>query len=98
LAAHIDVEKDNRVNKNGSTVTIDVGGETLCKTIDAPLGEPANWISDDRLRDKFQRHAGRIYGSHHAQAIAAAVLDGPLDLPMRELAGQLRLRNQPDAG
>ena len=91
LAAHIDVEKDNHVTKNGSTVTIDVAGETLCKTIDAALGESANWISDDRLRDKFERHPGRIYGSQHAQAIAAAVLDGPLRMRARELAGQLRL-------
>ena len=91
LAAHVDVEKDSRVAKNGSTVTIEVAGETLRKTIDTPLGEPANWINDDRLRDKFQRHAGRIYGSHHAQAIAATVLDGPLDLPVRNLAARLRL-------
>jgi 2-methylcitrate dehydratase PrpD len=91
LAARIDVEKDNHVTKNGSTVTIDVAGETLCKTIDAPLGESANWISDDRLRDKFERHAGRIYGRQHAQAIAAAVLEGPLRTRARELAGQLRL-------
>ena len=91
LSAHIDVEKDNHVTRNGSTVTIDVAGETLCKTIDAALGESANWISDDRLRDKFERHAGRIYGSQHAQAIAAAVLDGPLRMRARELAGQLRL-------
>jgi hypothetical protein len=63
---------------------------TLRTTIDTPQGEPANWISDDQLRDKFEPHAGRIYGSHHAQAIAA-VLDGSIDLPVRDLAAQLRL-------
>ena len=65
--------------------------ETLHTTIDSPLGEPANWISDDWLRDKFERHAGRIYRSQHALGIAAAVLDGPLDMPACELAAQLRL-------
>jgi hypothetical protein len=46
------------------------------------------------LRDKFERHAGRIYGSQHAQAIAAAVLDEPLDMRARELAGQLRWQSK----
>jgi hypothetical protein len=32
----------------------------------------------------------QIYGSHHAETIAATVLNGQLDLPVRNLTAQLR--------
>jgi 2-methylcitrate dehydratase PrpD len=90
LATHINVEKDQHLGKNSSTVIIDVGGRTLCGSVDVPLGEPANWLSDDALRDKFERHAGRIYGIRDARVIAAAVLHAPMSTPIHELTTLLR--------
>jgi 2-methylcitrate dehydratase PrpD len=99
LAAHINVEQDERLPRNGSTVIIDAGGETLRTTIDLPLGEPANWISDDRLRDKFDRHARSVYGIEQSMSIAATVLDESPAIPVRELAARLRLhKGHNDAG
>ncbi len=94
LAAHINVQQDERLPRNGSTVIIDAGGETLRTTIDLPLGEPANWISDDRLRDKFDRHAGSVYGIEQSTSIAATVLDESPGIPVRELAARLRLHKR----
>jgi 2-methylcitrate dehydratase PrpD len=98
LAARISVEQSDGIAKNGCTVDVYVGNETLSTTVDLPLGEPQNWISDDRLRDKFQRHAGRVYGVEHAEAIAAAVLDGSPSMPMADLAAQLRLPTEAPGG
>ena len=98
LAARINVEKDDHLTKTSSTVIIDVGGQTLCRTIDVPLGEPANWISDDALRDKFERHAGRIYGIRDARVIAATVLDAPLSTPIHELTALLRCPSEESLG
>ncbi|HYX98412.1 MAG TPA: hypothetical protein VE908_02480, partial [Mycobacterium sp.] len=91
IAAHIEVDQDANLPKNGSTLIIDAGGEQIGTTIDLPLGEPANWISDDRLRDKFERHAGPIYGIQQSRGIATAVLDEPLGMSVRDLAARLRL-------
>ncbi|HZC10168.1 MAG TPA: MmgE/PrpD family protein [Mycobacterium sp.] len=91
IAAHIDVDQDANLPKNGSTLIIDAGGEQIGTTIDLPLGEPGNWISDDRLRDKFERHAGPIYGIPQSRGIATSVLDAPLGMSVRDLAARLRL-------
>jgi 2-methylcitrate dehydratase PrpD len=91
IAAHIDVDQDANLPENGSRLIIDAGGEQIGTTIDLPLGEPGNWISDDGLRDKFERHAGSIYGIQQSRWIAAAVLDEPLGMSVRELAVRLRL-------
>jgi 2-methylcitrate dehydratase PrpD len=90
IAAHIDVDQDASLPKNGCTFIVDAGGEQIGTTIDMPLGEPGNWISDLHLRDKFERHAGSIYGIPQSRGIATAVLDEPLGMSVRELAARLR--------
>jgi len=90
MAARVDVEKDDHVARTGAVIDVVVGSRILCKTIDVPLGEPTNWISDDLLRTKFERHACRIYGNRDAQTIAATVLDGPLSMPVGDVTRQLR--------
>jgi 2-methylcitrate dehydratase PrpD len=98
LAAHITVIEDVRLPRNGSTVIIDAGGQIVRTTINVPLGEPANWISDNQLREKFERHAGDTFGEG-SKSIATAVLHMPLDMPVRDLTAQLRLppQNQQEA-
>jgi 2-methylcitrate dehydratase PrpD len=91
LAACITVNQDEDLPRNGSTVIVDAGAETVRTTVEVPLGEPANWISDDQLREKFEFHAGDIYGSALTQRIAAAVLEQPLHTPVRDLTELLRL-------
>jgi 2-methylcitrate dehydratase PrpD len=93
LAAHITVIQDDHLPRNGSTVIIDAGGQIVRRTINVPLGEPANWISDNQLREKFERHASDTFGEG-SKSIATAVLHKPLDMPVRDLTAQLRIRPQ----
>ena len=58
---------------NGAVLTVEAGGQAFTSTVEYPLGEPQNWIGDDRLRRKFMLLAGRTYGEAHAARIADCV-------------------------
>jgi 2-methylcitrate dehydratase PrpD len=91
LTERIIVNQDDRLPRNGSTVIVNAGAQTVRTTVRVPLGEPTNWISDDQLREKFEFHAGDVYGEHLSRRIAAAVLDAPLGTRVRALTALLRL-------
>jgi hypothetical protein len=55
-----------------------------------PLGEPENWIGEERLRKKFLFLAGRVFGDEHAIRIADAVCNLGMEGSVRALAQMTR--------
>lgn len=69
-------------NRRGCVLTVVAGGQTWRHQVDTVPGDPAVPMTRAEVRDKFDAYAGPVLGARHARAIAARLLDGPLDTPI----------------
>ncbi|CCW20020.1 MmgE/PrpD family protein [Sphingobium indicum BiD32] len=70
-----DIEAEFPVNMAGK-ITIEADGERHTKTVIIPLGEPANFLSDDAIFTKFEGLARPVIGEQlHGIAEAVSQLD-----------------------
>ncbi len=69
-----EIEAEFPANMSGR-ITIVAGGETYSRKIVVPLGEPANFLSNDALRTKFMNLAAPVLGDDKAKALAMAARD-----------------------
>jgi len=84
------VIEDDSLPNGGGGVDITAGGKTYSAVVKVPLGEPENWIGEDRLRKKFLYLAGKVFGEEHAIRIADAVCDLGLEGSVRALTQMTR--------
>ena len=66
----------------GCTLTVTADGQTWRHQVDTVPGDPGTPMSRHEVRAKFEAYAAPVLGTRHARAIAARLLDGPLDAPV----------------
>jgi 2-methylcitrate dehydratase PrpD len=65
--------QDDTIPNGGGAVEINAGGKTYGAVVKVPLGEPENWINDDKLRSKFMFLAGKVLGEDQANQLADTI-------------------------
>jgi len=73
LMKRITVTEDAAIPNGGASMAIKAGGKTYNAIVKVPLGEPENWIGQDKLRMKFLYLAGKVFGQEHAIRVADAI-------------------------
>jgi len=73
LMRRIAVMGDDDIPNGGASVEIKAGGKTYSAIVKVPLGEPENWIGQDKLRAKFLFLASKVFGQEHAVRLADAI-------------------------
>jgi 2-methylcitrate dehydratase PrpD len=65
--------QDDTIPNGGGGVEMIAGGKTYSSLVKVPLGEPENWIGEDKLRSKFMFLAGKVFGDEQATRLADAI-------------------------
>ena len=69
-----EIEAEFPTNMSGK-ITITARGQTFIRKVVVPLGEPSNFLSKDKLLEKFMALAAPVLGADKADALATAALD-----------------------
>lgn len=68
-----DMQREYPANMSGR-LTIVAAGQIYTRTVIVPKGEPANFLTQDELRQKFAALTGAVLGDDRARRLADAVL------------------------
>ena len=68
------IEAEFPANMSGK-ITITARGQTFSRKVVVPLGEPSNFLGQDKLLAKFMALAAPVLGADKADALAMAALD-----------------------
>ena len=83
LESLVELEADAGTGGRGCTLEVLAGGETWSRTVDRVPGDPGSPMTRPQVRAKFRAYAAPVIGEAAAEAIATALLDGPLTAPLR---------------